>query len=50
MEYALDSVEVTNQTHQKCELVPVPVHDMIYGKEGPVARIWKGLRVFEGLC
>ncbi|KAJ5168938.1 uncharacterized protein N7482_004532 [Penicillium canariense] len=40
MEYALDSPEDTEKKRRKCELVPVPVHDPIYGKEGPMQEIW----------
>ncbi|KAJ5093272.1 hypothetical protein N7456_009133 [Penicillium angulare] len=43
MENAMDSVEETNQKRENCKLVPVPVHDLIYGKEGPMVQIWKGL-------
>ncbi|KAJ5539349.1 hypothetical protein N7513_007681 [Penicillium frequentans] len=43
MEYALDSVEETDEKRKKCELVPVPVHDPIYGKEGPMIQIWNSV-------
>ncbi|KAJ5726755.1 uncharacterized protein N7483_008112 [Penicillium malachiteum] len=43
MEYATDSIEITNQKRGKCELVPVPAHDPIYGEEGPMIKIWKSV-------
>lgn len=41
MEYALDSPEETEQKRRKCELVPMPVHDPIYGRDGPMQQVWK---------
>lgn len=41
MEYALDSPEETEQKRRQCELVPMPVHDPIYGKDGPMQQIYK---------
>lgn len=40
MEYALDSVEETDKMREKCRQVPSPVHDSIYGKEGPLLNVW----------
>ncbi|KAJ6032726.1 hypothetical protein N7540_003458 [Penicillium herquei] len=41
MEYATDSIDITNQKRKNCEQVPVPVHDPIYGEGGPMIKIWK---------
>lgn len=41
MEHALDSLEETEAKRRKCELVPTPLHDPIYGKDGPMQQIWK---------
>ncbi|KAB8207238.1 hypothetical protein BDV34DRAFT_223803 [Aspergillus parasiticus] len=41
IEYALDSVEETDRMREKCRQVPLPVHDPIYGKEGPLLSAWK---------
>ncbi|RAH66407.1 cupin domain-containing protein [Aspergillus aculeatinus CBS 121060] len=40
MEYALDSVEKTDEKRHMCRQVPVPAHDPIYGTEG-IPRIWR---------
>ncbi|RAK80136.1 cupin domain-containing protein [Aspergillus fijiensis CBS 313.89] len=40
MEYALDSIEKTDEKRQMCRQVPVPAHDPIYGTEG-IPRIWR---------
>ncbi|KAM5345813.1 hypothetical protein ACJ41O_011674 [Fusarium nematophilum] len=40
-EEALDSPEETSRKRVKCENVPTPVHDPIYGKDGPMPVVWK---------
>ncbi|KAL0931429.1 cupin domain protein [Colletotrichum truncatum] len=40
MEYALDSVEETERKRERCERVPGPEFDPVYGKEGPMPRLW----------
>lgn len=41
MEYGFDSVEETDKKRQRCELVPPPEDDPLYGKGGPVTQLWK---------
>lgn len=41
MEYGFDSVEETENKRQRCELVPPPEDDPLYGKGGPVTQLWK---------
>ncbi|TEA15694.1 Uncharacterized protein C8034_v002302 [Colletotrichum sidae] len=45
MEYALDSVEETNKKRERCEKVPGPALDPLYGKEGPMTKLWQNAYV-----
>ncbi|KAK1613494.1 hypothetical protein BDP81DRAFT_443810 [Colletotrichum phormii] len=41
MEYALDSVEETDEKRWRCEKVPGPIKDPLYGEAGPMPSLWK---------
>jgi uncharacterized protein YjlB len=40
MNLALGTAEETNEMRERIKQIATPVHDPIYGKEGPMPRIW----------
>lgn len=37
------SVEGTNEDRKRCERVPIPERDPLYGREGPLLDLWKAV-------
>ena len=45
MNYCKDSIEDTSHKAVECEKVPIPEKDPVFGKSGPLPRIWTEARI-----
>ena len=41
MNFGKESPEKTREIGKKCEQVEIPLCDPLYGKDGPLVRIWR---------